>query len=59
MTVREYIIENQDKASYTIKLGRKKYLCNKFDANSFFGNMIIKKVDCKYNNENMPIIFVM
>lgn len=58
MTVREYLINNPNKAAYTIKLGRKQYLCTIFEANIFFGDKTVKKVTPKYGIENLPILHI-
>ncbi len=44
MTVGKYLVSNPDKSAYTIKQGRKSYLCNLLEAYQFFGNKEIKKV---------------
>ena len=58
MTVAEYIRNNHDKASYTIKIGKKSYLCNVFDANSYFGTHEVEKVTYRYNNEQFPVLHI-
>ena len=47
MTVKNYLAGNPDKAAYTIKQGRKSYLCNLFEAYQVFGNKEIKKITYK------------
>ena len=54
MTVKEYLINNPDKAAYTIKKGRKSYLCNLFECVQFFGNASIKKIGYRENFDNTP-----
>ena len=44
MTVKNYLADNPDKTTYTIKQGRKSYLCNLFEAYQVFGNKEIKKI---------------
>lgn len=58
MTIREYLLKNQSKASYTIKLKKKEYLCNIFDSNSVFGERTIRNVTYRDGNKNLPIITV-
>lgn len=58
MTVKEYLVQNPNKASYTIKYGKKQYLCNIFEANSFFGDRSVKRVSPKYGNENLPLVTI-
>lgn len=47
MIVKNYLADNPDKAAYTIKQGRKSYLCNLFEAYQVFGNKEIKKITYK------------
>ena len=56
MTVREYLIENPNKAAYTIRQGRKNYLCTIFEANSYFGSKEVKKVSYRYDSKELPLL---
>lgn len=58
MTVREYLIKNPGKASYTIKASGKNFLCNLFDANSIFGEREIEKIVSRYGNKNLPLLII-
>lgn len=56
MTVREYLKENSNKAAYTIREGRKNYLCTIFEANSYFGNREIKRISYRYDSKELPLL---
>ena len=58
MKVKDYLKSNTNKIAYTIKDSRKSYLCNIFEAHSYFGNNDIKKIAYKYNNEQLPILYL-
>jgi hypothetical protein len=58
MKVKDYLKSNTNKIAYTIKDSKKSYLCNIFEANSYFGNNDIKKIAYKYNNEQLPILYL-
>lgn len=58
MTVREYLVANPDKPSYTIKCGRKEYACNIFDANAIFGKFEIKHIGHRQISENLVILTI-
>lgn len=52
MTVREFIVKNPQFKVYHVKLGKKKYLTNLFETNSFFGEKMITKI--KYDYKQIP-----
>ncbi len=63
MTVRKYLVSNPSKSAYTIKQGRKSFLCNLFEAYQLFGNKEIKKVTYKKDFEDsicygLPILHI-
>lgn len=57
MTVKEYLKKNPNKAAYTIKQGRKSYLCTVIEAYRYFGDREIKRISNKYyNSEELPLL---
>lgn len=56
MTVKDYIVNNPNKAAYTIRKGKTDYLCTNFEANSFFGSEEVKEVTFKYDSEQLPLL---
>lgn len=52
MNVKEYLLQNPDKSSYTVKTGRKSYLCNLIECAKIFGNADIKKIEYQKNFDN-------
>lgn len=56
MTVKQYLVENANKSAYTIKQGKKSFLCTLFEANSFFGNKEVKKITYKYDSAELPVL---
>ena len=58
MTVREYVFNNSEKFSYTIKIGRKSYLCNSSEAVGIFGDRMVAKITNRYS-ENTPCLHLL
>lgn len=56
MTVKEYLLQNPNKSAYTIKKGRKSYLCNLIECAQFFGNASIKKIGYRKNFDETPCV---
>jgi len=50
MTVQDFLKVNNKFITFTIKDGRKSYLANIFELNSYFGNRMIKTTHKKYEN---------
>lgn len=55
MSVKEFIATNPDKASYTVKIGKKSYLCNASEAVELFGDREVQTVTYRYS-KNSPTI---
>ena len=63
MKVNEYLLNHPNKSAYTVKLGRKSYLCDLLECAQVFGNKDIKKIGCGKNFDNtisngLPILYL-
>ncbi len=63
MKVKEYLLQNPNKSSYTVKIGKKSYLCNLIECSRIFGNADIKKIGYQKNFNNtickgLPILYL-
>ena len=53
MTVKNYVLENPNKISYTIRINKKYYGCNAIEAINVFGNLEVKTITNKFDSEKL------
>lgn len=53
MKVKDYLLENPNKASYTIRINKKYYGCNVVEALKVFGNLEVKTVTNRLDSEEL------
>ncbi len=63
MKVSEHMKNMSKTAMYTVKDGRKSYLCNFIECLIYFGNREVKRIACSNhtdgsNNSELPILYL-
>ena len=53
MKVKDYLLENPNKISYTIRINKKYYGCNAVEALRVFGNLEVRTVTNKFDSEEL------